>query len=194
MGGIKVPTRVHIKYGARFTKERFFLYIGIAISFLFICISNGTVSWLVKDWIKDDVFGDEFHGLWQQCYDRPNRAMTTSCVETIGDAFMNNVRSGMCLSFLLYAIVLGYLIAMQFRADLPMTHVGITLILSAMSALFGLTLFIASQDIPRKHWLYIKSYGWSFGIGWLGMLGSMLTGIVCISLPKYEAGYAVVDQ
>ena len=55
----------------------------------------------------------------------------------------------------------------------------------AMSALFGLTLFIATQDIPRKHWLFVTKYGWSFGIGWLGMLGSMISGVVCISLPKY---------
>ena len=45
-------------------------------------------------------------------------------------ALMNNVRSAMCLSFLLYAIVLGYLIAMQFRADLPLSHVGIALLTS----------------------------------------------------------------
>ena len=98
---------------------------------------------------------------------------------------MNNVRSSMCLAFLMYAIVLGYFIAMQFRADLSMTHVGIALLVSSMSSLFGLTLFVASSDIPRKHWLFVTSYGWSFGMGWLGMLGSMFSGIVCISLPKY---------
>ena len=43
---------------------------------------------------------------------------------------MNNVRSAMCLSFLMYAVVLGYLIAMQFRADLPLSHVGIALLVS----------------------------------------------------------------
>jgi len=180
---VQVVQKIPIKYGARFTQERFFLYIGIAISFFFVCLSNGTVSWYVKDWLKDDVFGDEYLGLWKQCYDRPNRGLETSCVETVGDALMNNVRSAMCLSFLLYAVVLGYLIAMQFRADLPLSHVGIALLVSAMAALFGLVLFLASTDIPRVHWLFVTSYGWSFGIGWLGMLGSMISGIVCISLP-----------
>ena len=60
------------------------------------------------------------------------------------------------------------------------------LFILAMAALFGLTLFIASQDIPRKHWLFETKYGYSFGFGWLGMLTSMITGIVCISLPKIE--------
>merc|ERR1712168_1536244 len=179
----KIPRKIPIKYGARLTKEKFFLYIGIAVSFFFICLANGTVSWFVKDWFKDDVFGDEYLGLWKVCYDRPNRGLDTSCVETVGDAFMNNVRSAMCLSFLMYAVVLGYLIAMQFRADLPLSHVGVALLVSAMSALFGLVLFLATEDIPRKHWLFVTSYGWSFVIGWLGMLGSMFTGIVCISLP-----------
>lgn len=120
------------------------------------------------------------------CYDRDNRAIDTSCVETIGDAFLNNIRSSMCLSFLMYAIILGYLIAMQFRSNLYLTHVGLALIISSLSSLFGLTLFVASQEIPRKHWLYETRYGWSFGIGWFGMFFSMISGIVCISLPRYE--------
>lgn len=174
-----------IPYGARLTKERLLLYVTVAFSFLCIALANGTPSWLLKDWFKDDVFGDEYRGLWKVCYDRPNRGLDTSCVESVGDAFMNNVRSAMCLAFLLYAVVLGYFIAMQFRADIPLSHVGIALLISSMSTLFGLTLFVATEDIPRKHWLFVTSYGWSFGIGWLGMLGSMISGIVCISLPKY---------
>lgn len=175
-----------IPYGARFTKERLLLYVAVLVSFICIALANGTPSWLLKDWFKDDVFGDEYRGLWKICYDRPNRGLDTSCIETIGDAFMNNVRSSMCLSFLMYAFVLGYLIAMQFRSDLPLSYVGVALIISAMSALFGLTLFIATQDIPRKHWLFVTKYGWSFGVGWVGMLGSMISGVVCISLPKYS--------
>ena len=31
------------------------------------------------------MFGDEYLGLWKQCYDRPNRGLETSCVETVGD-------------------------------------------------------------------------------------------------------------
>merc|ERR1711903_984 len=117
---VAVQVLQRLPYGARFTKERFLLYLGIAVSFFFTCLANGTYSWHVKDWIKDDVFGDEYRGLWKICYDRLNRGLETSCVEIVGDAFLNNVRSAMCLSFLLYAIVLGYLIAMQFRADLPL--------------------------------------------------------------------------
>lgn len=45
-------------------------------------------------------------------------------------ALLHVVRTGMCLSFLLYAVVLGYLIAMQFRSDLLITPVGLTLIVS----------------------------------------------------------------
>ena len=48
-------------------------------------------------------------------------------------AFMNNVRSSMCLAFLSYAIVLGYIISMQFRADLKLTPLGIALIVSGKS-------------------------------------------------------------
>jgi len=36
----------------------------------------------------------------------------------------------MCLSFLLYAVILGYLIAMQFRSDLQLTAIGMCLIIS----------------------------------------------------------------
>lgn len=175
-----------VKFGARFTKERLILYLAVSFSFICISVSNGTASWLLKDWLKDDVFGDEYQGLWKICYDRVNRDLTTSCQERIGDAFLNNVRSAMCLSFLAYAVILGYLIAMQFRSDLVLTPVGLTLIVSGMSALFGLTLFIASEDIPRKHWLFEIKYGYSFGLGWLGMLSSIITGVVCISLPKIE--------
>jgi len=172
------------KFGARLTRERVALYIAIIVSFIFIAISVGTTSWLIKDWLKDDVFGDEYRGLWKTCYDRPNRGLDSSCFEKVGDAFLHNVRSSMCLAFLLYAMVLGYVIAMQFRSDLHLTPLGIMLIVSAMSALFGLTLFIASQDIPRKHWLFEIKYGYSFGFGWVGMLISMVTGVTCISLPK----------
>lgn len=56
----------------------------------------------------------------------------------------------------------------------------------AMSALFGLTLFIATQEIPREHWLFEIKYGYSFGLGWFGMCVSMITGVACISLPKIE--------
>ena len=45
-------------------------------------------------------------------------------------AFLNNVRSSMCLAFLMYAIVIGYIIAMQFRSDLVLTPIGIALIVS----------------------------------------------------------------
>lgn len=55
-----------------------------------------------------------------------------------------------------------------------------------MSALFGLTLFIATQEIPREHWLFEIKYGYSFGLGWFGMCVSMITGVACISLPKIE--------
>eukprot|EP00493_Phyllostaurus_siculus_P027210 UN27556 len=168
----KIPP---IRYGARFTRERLILYVSVFTSFIFIALANGTPSWLLKDWFKDDVFGDEYQGLWKTCYDRPNRGLDTSCVERIGNPFLNDVRSAMCLSFLMYAIILGYLIAMQFRANLPLSHVGIALIISAMSALFGLTLFIATEDIPRKHWLFETKYGWSFGVGWVGMMGSMIS-------------------
>ena len=58
--------------------------------------------------------------------------------------------------------------------------------LLAMAALFGLTLFVASEDIPRTHWLFKTTYGYSFGLGWVGMFISMIIGIVCISLPKPE--------
>ena len=34
---------------------------------------------------QDDVFGDEYHGLWKVCYDRPNRGLTSSCFERVGD-------------------------------------------------------------------------------------------------------------
>lgn len=175
-----------IKYGARFTRERLILYTAIAVSFICIATCNATSSWLKKDWLKDDVFGDEYHGLWKVCYDRSNRGLLSSCFERVGDAYLNNVRSGMCLSFLLYAVILGYLISMQFRSDLQLTPVGLCLIVSSLSALFSLTLFIATQDIPRVHWLFTIKYGYSFGLGWFGMLSSIITGVVCISLPKVE--------
>lgn len=54
-----------IPYGARLTKEKLLLYIAVACSFLCIAIANGTPSWLIKDWFKDDVFGDEYRGLWK---------------------------------------------------------------------------------------------------------------------------------
>lgn len=174
------------RFGSRFTKERFVLYIAVGVAFMSIAISNATTSWLKKDWKKDDVFGDEYQGLWKICYDQPNRGLTTSCHERIGDSLLHVVRTGMCLSFLLYAVVLGYLIAMQFRSDLLITPVGLTLIVSAMFALFGLTFFIATEDIPRTHWLFTIKYGYSFGFGWFGMLLSMITGLVCISIPKVE--------
>lgn len=41
-----------IKYGARFTKEKFALYIAISVSFLCISIATGTSSWLLKDFKK----------------------------------------------------------------------------------------------------------------------------------------------
>ena len=64
--------------------------------------------------------------------------------------------------------------------------IGIVYPLLAMAALFGLTLFVASEDIPRTHWLFKTTYGYSFGLGWVGMFISMIIGIVCISLPKPE--------
>ena len=56
----------------------------------------------------------------------------------------------------------------------------------ALLALSGLILFLASNDIPRVHWLFINKYGYSFGVGWAGMAIAMVTGIVCISLPKVQ--------
>ncbi|XP_002156467.2 uncharacterized protein cldnl12 [Hydra vulgaris] len=175
-----------IKYGSRFTKERFLLYIAISVSFAFIAISNGTTSWFIKAWTKKDVFGDEYHGLWKICYDRPNRGFDSSCFERVGDAFTNIVRFLLCLSFLCYAIILGYIIAMQFRADLTFNPVGVVLITAALLALSGLILFLASNDIPRVHWLFINKYGYSFGVGWAGMAIAMVSGIICISLPKVQ--------
>ena len=35
--------------------------------------------------IQDDVFGDEYNGLWKICYDRPNRGFDSSCFERVGD-------------------------------------------------------------------------------------------------------------
>ena len=64
--------------------------------------------------------------------------------------------------------------------------IDIFIFLVALSALFSLTLFIATQDIPRVHWLFTIKYGYSFGFGWFGMLLSIITGVVCISLPKID--------
>lgn len=181
------------KFGARTSKGRLLLYSILVGSFVCIAISNATSSWILKDWFKDDIFGDEYRGLWRICYDRKNRVIATSCVEKSGDVFVNNIRSSMCLAFLLYAIVLGYVIAMQFRADLSLRYIGFVLIISSMCALHGLLMFIATQEIPRAHLLYEVSYGYSFTFGWIGMLGTFIAGAVLISLPKYT-DYSIIPQ
>ena len=60
----KIPP---IRYGARFTRERLILYVSVFTSFIFIALANGTPSWLLKDWFKDDVFGDEYQGAYNLC-------------------------------------------------------------------------------------------------------------------------------
>lgn len=40
------------RFGSRFTKERFVLYIAVGVAFMSIAISNATTSWLKKDWKK----------------------------------------------------------------------------------------------------------------------------------------------
>lgn len=62
---VSAKTWVRVKYGARLTKERLVLYTAVSVSFICIALSNSTTSWHIKDWFKDDVFGDEYRGLWK---------------------------------------------------------------------------------------------------------------------------------
>lgn len=170
----------------RLSRERLVLYGAILVAFSCIAISNATVAWIKIDWLVNDVRGDEYKGLWNVCFDRPNRALETSCHELAGTVGIFQVRWLMCVSFLLFAVIFGYMIATHFRSDLTITPIGIILVFSGLCACCALITYTKINPVPRGHWLFRRAYGWSYGVGWFGMLLTMFIGFVCISIPKVE--------
>ena len=73
-------------------------------------------------------------------------------------AFINVVRTLLCLSFLCYGVILGYVIAMQFRSDLTFNPVGVILITAGKKYCFNTYCFNPIYVMYFMYLLYIHTY------------------------------------
>lgn len=46
------------------------VYLFTFVGLTFVAVSQSTTSWTIIDHYKDFVYPDEYHGLWQTCFDK----------------------------------------------------------------------------------------------------------------------------
>eukprot|EP00794_Sanderia_malayensis_P015187 gene15187-16753_t len=161
-------------------------YLFTFMGFTLLAISQATTSWTIIDNFKDHVHFDEYRGLWQTCKDKP----IYECSQRTGLTWLYLVRAFTIWAFLMYAIVAAIFIGSHVKRT-PRPSIAATfLLVAALFVLIGMIIYTAKAQLPRTvnkaKVPYITReftvrYGYSYFLGWAGLLLTFMAGIASLS-------------
>eukprot|EP00112_Aurelia_sp_Birch-Aquarium-sp1_P008915 Seg1996.6 transcript_id=Seg1996.6/GoldUCD/mRNA.D3Y31 product="Lens fiber membrane intrinsic protein" protein_id=Seg1996.6/GoldUCD/D3Y31 len=167
------------------------VYLFAFLGFTFVAVSQATTSWTIVDNYKDFVYPDEYQGLWQKCYDK----QAYECVPRKSLTWLYVVRAFHLMAFLLYAVVMGIFIAAHINRNIKPSLAAGFLLVAALLILVGMIVYTAKAPLPRtvdrNRNPYVTRefkirYGYSYLIGWAGLLLTFMSGIVALVLHRRE--------
>lgn len=165
------------------------VYLFTFIGFTFVALSLATTSWTIKDHFKDFVYPDEYQGLWQKCLDKPSY----ECSPRTGLTWLYVVKVFILLAFVLCICVIGIFIGSHLTDKLKPSMAATFLLVAALLTLIGMIVYTAKAPLPRtvnkKKNSYIPvefriMYGYSYFMGWAGVLLTFIAGVVALLLRK----------